>query len=336
MNTYDPETLFEKPKKKKKKNGKGFVIFLAVVAVILGIGIAVSNGLIDLSGNQEDYQYDQDYIGILEVHGTMNDDGSDLEYDQTWLLERIDQMMQDSYNRGLMLSIDTPGGSVYPIDELYMKIKAYQKETGRPVYAYMESMAASGGYYISAPADKIYANRNCWTGSIGVTVGTVYDISDFLDGLGIKTVTITAGDNKAMGSAVEPLTKEQKDIYQGLVDEAYEQFVDIVAEGRDMKRAEVIKLADGRVYTAKQAKENGLIDEIGTRDEAIAAMKEDCGLESASHEVMQYEANITLGSLFMELSGLGESEAKTEYEQMMNLLADHQTFGITYMSEIRK
>ncbi len=335
MNTYDPNTLYQKPK--KKKNGKkGFVIFLAIVAVILGISIAVNAGVVHLGGKTETYEYDEDYIGVLEVHGTMYGDGSDMNYNQDWLLTRIDQMMNDNFNRGLMLSIDTPGGEVYAIDELYLKIKDYQKKTGRPVYAYMESMAASGGYYIAAPAEKIYANRNCWTGSIGVTVGTVFDVSEFLNDLGIKTVTITAGDNKAMGSSVEPLTKEQQSIYQSLVDEAYEQFVDIVSEGRKMNIKKVKALADGRIYTAKQAKENGLIDEISTRDEAIAAMKEQCGLKSASHQIMSYEPELDFGSWLLGMTKQEKSEVKTEYDQIMELMGENHKFTITYLSEIRK
>jgi len=337
MNTYDPNTLYKKPKK-KKSGGKGIVIFLVLLAVLLGIGIAANNGLKDLlGGNSKDsYDFDRDYIGILEIHGTMSGDGSDPAYNQEWLLERMDDMINDDHNKGLMLSVDTPGGSVYTIDELYLKIKEYQNKTNRPVYAYMESMAASGGYYISAPADKIYANRNCWTGSIGVTVGTVYDISGFLEELGIATVTITAGDNKAMGSSVEPLTEEQKSIYQSLVDEAYDQFVKIVSEGRKMNLKKVIELADGRVYTAKQAKENGLIDEIGTRDEAISDMKIHHDLLNCEVEIMSYEPEFSFASWLVGLTESLSSDAESEYNQLMQLMEENNKFTITYMSEVRK
>ena len=262
MNTYNPVDLQKKPKKEKsKKDTKeekktpnyGFIMFLVVLAFLLGVCILenVNSKHHDAMGSDTSGAY----IGILEVHGMMASDGSDPAYDQEWLLEQIDDMMYDSNNKGLMISIDTPGGSVYTVDELYLKIKEYQKQTMRPVYAYMESMAASGGYYIAAPADMIYANRNCWTGSIGVTIGTIYDISEFLEDLGVTTVTITAGDNKAMGSPTEKLTEEQQAIYQSLVDEAYDQFVDIVVEGRNMSLKRAKELADGRIYTAKQAAE---------------------------------------------------------------------------------
>lgn len=334
MNTYDPAELYQKPKKKRKKLKKGLIVFLAIAVVILGISILLS-AAVGSSDESHMYQYDEDYIGVLEIHGTMSSDGSDPAYNQEWILNRIDQMIHDDYNKGLMLSIDTPGGSVYTIDELYLKIKEYQDETKRPVYAYMESMAASGGYYISAPADKIYANRNCWTGSIGVTVGTVYDISGFLEDLGIKTVTITAGDNKAMGSYVEPLTSEQKEIYQSLVDEAYDQFVHIVAEGRNMELKDVIKLADGRVYTAKQAKENGLIDVVSTRDEAIQAMKEEYNMLYCEAEIISYEPEVTLQNLlFGAIEQMAEG-AKGEYDQIMKLMEENQKFSISYLSEVR-
>lgn len=336
MNTYDPATLYKKPKKKKSWK-KGLVIFLAIIAILLGVSIACNMGLQKYANSSvSNYQYSDDYIGVLEVHGTMSSDGSDVAYNQNWLLERIDDMIYDDYNKGLMLSVDTPGGSVYTIDELYLKIKEYQTETGRPVYAYMESMAASGGYYISAPADKIYANRNCWTGSIGVTVGTVYDISGFLEELGIATVTITAGDNKAMGSSVEPLTDEQKEIYQGLVDEAYDQFVTIVSEGRKMNLKKVTRLADGRVYTAKQAKENGLIDEIGSRDEAISDMKIHHDLLNCEVEVMSYVPEFSFASWLVGLTESLSSDAKNEYDQIMRLMEENNKFTITYMSEVRK
>lgn len=172
----------------------------------------------------------------------------------------------------MILYIDSPGGGVYESDELYLKLKEYQDSTGRPYYAVMGSMAASGGYYISAPADQIYANRNTWTGSIGVTMGTFYDLSGFLDRYGVKAETITAGRNKAMGEMTAPLTEEQRQILQSLVDEAYEQFTGIVAEGRELSLAETKTLADGRIYTAKQALKLGLLDRLGSKDEAFTDM----------------------------------------------------------------
>lgn len=339
MNTYNPADLQKKSKKDKRQKqmtpNYGLIMFLGIMVLLLGFCI-IDNTKANASGGKEGAVTSDAYIGVLEIHGTMSSDGTDAAYNQQWLLEQIDNMIYDTDNKGLMLSIDTPGGSVYTVDELYLKIKEYQEETMRPVYAYMESMAASGGYYVAAPADMIYANRNCWTGSIGVTIGTIYDISEFLEELGVTTVTITAGDNKAMGSSVEKLTDEQKAIYQSLVDEAYDQFVDVVAEGREMSLNRVEKLADGRIYTAKQAKEKGLVDEIATREEAITAMMTENELEHCQSFIFSYEPAFSLISWLSSLAEKKEQSAESDYNQMMQLIAENNKFTISYLSEIKK
>lgn len=244
-----------------------------------------------------------DYIAQISVEGAIMDSNTDMfgyavGYQHQWTLNLIDRLKNDERNKGLLVWVDSPGGGVYESDELYLAIKDYQKTTGRPVYSVMGSMAASGGYYISATADKIIANRNTWTGSIGVTMGTYFDVSELLKTHGIKTVTITSGENKAMGSAFEPMTEEQLAIFQSLIDEAYEQFVGLVAEGRDMKPEQVKTLADGRIYTAKQALDAGLIDEIGTLNEAIPDMQKAYGLENCEVEEFYYTEAIPLLNIF--------------------------------------
>ena len=236
----------------------------------------------------------------------------------------------------MILYVDTPGGSVFASDELYFKIKEYQEKTERPVYASMQSMAASGGYYISAPCDKIIANRNCWTGSIGVTLGTMYDISELLDNLGIKTNTITSGANKAMGSNVEPMTSEQRAIFQSMVDEAYEQFVGIVAEGRDMKISKVKKLADGRIYTAKQALDNGLIDQIGTFEEAAADMKKTYALGDCAVESFTAPVTSDWTSLLGQAAGAASGKNGLSAEAIEQLLDLNGKFAFSYLCPIEK
>ena len=245
-------------------------------------------------------------------------------------------MIADDENKGMILYVDTPGGSVFASDELYFKIKEYQEKTERPVYASMQSMAASGGYYISAPCDKIIANRNCWTGSIGVTLGTMYDISELLDNLGIKTNTITSGANKAMGSNVEPMTSEQRAIFQSMVDEAYEQFVGIVAEGRDMKISKVKKLADGRIYTAKQALDNGLIDQIGTFEEAAADMKKTYALGDCAVESFTAPVTSDWTSLLGQAAGAASGKNSLSAEAIEQLLDLNGKFAFSYLCPIEK
>ena len=213
----------------------------------------------------------EDFIGVINIEGEIgptetNAWKASTGYNHDLYMKYIDKMIKSSSNKGIMLYVNSPGGTVYESDELYLKLEEYKEKTKRPIWAYFAQEACSGGYYISMAADTIYANRNCWTGSIGVIV-SLTNYKGLYDKLGIKEIDITSGPNKAMGSGGLDMTNEQKQIMQGLVDEAYDQFVSIVSEGRGINDADVRKIADGRIYTAKQAKENGLVDEVGSYEE---------------------------------------------------------------------
>ena len=336
--TYDPAE-FGYAAKKGGGWKKGLLIFLLIVLAIALLGWGASRLF---SGSEKTYEYNTDYIGILHVEGTIMEEAQTSPlaagggYDHEFFLERLAKMEEDPHNKGILLFINSPGGSVYASDEAYLKLEEYKEKTGRPVYTYMASEAASGGYYIAAASDKILANRNCWTGSIGVLIGTLYDVSDLLDKLGVSAVNITSGANKAMGSSVEKMTKEQKAIFQGLVDEAYDQFVGIVAKGRKMDEKVVRKLADGRIYTAKQALDNGLIDGICQYEEAKEQMKQDLGLETVSFEDMEQEYEFTLTDYFM-MGQAGSLEEETSLEDPITaLLSGGELFTITYMTNVRK
>lgn len=335
------------PPQKSKGYKKPLIIFASILVGIILLGVACSNigittvdstGIISSDG--KDYaDTKEDHITVIHVEGEIADTEASSEvgdtYNHQWTLDRISEAKDNINNKGLIIFVNTPGGGVYESDELYVKLKEYKEETGRPVYSAMGSMAASGGYYISAPADKIIANRNCWTGSIGVTIGSIMDISELLDRYGIKTVTITSGKNKAMGSSVEPLTKQQKEIFQGLVDESYDQFVEVVKDGRKMKDSKVRKLADGRIYTAKQAKANGLIDQIGTLEEAQKDMQKTYKLENCQVVDLKYESNSFFGNLLGKIKGT-KNQFSGDASALLELMNDQGKFPITYMTDVRK
>lgn len=268
-----------------------------------------------------------DYIGVLDISGTIQASAepslfsTPSGYNHDLLMDSVDEMMDDPHNKGLLLDLDTPGGTVYEADELYLKIMEYKKATDRPVYAYMHSYAASGGYYLAAAADEIYANRNTLTGSIGVIVST-YDMSELYAKLGIKEVNITSGRNKAMGSSGTPMTQEQLDIYQAYVDEAYNQFVDVVANGRGLSRERVIELADGRIYSAAQALDLDLIDGICGYEEYLSMIEED--FDDAITYYQPSEEFSYFSSLFGSLQKLiPKSESQTLKE-----IADSTESGV--------
>ena len=323
-----------------KKQHTALIVILIVAGVIIFAFIISNLAVNTKSGAVSSIK--GDYIGELNVEGAISEGADsgifsdDTDYDHEFTLNSIDEMIKDDDNYGLLIYLNTPGGSVYASDELYNKIVEYKKETGRPVYAYMGNMAASGGYYVAAGCDKIIANRNCWTGSIGVTMGTLYDVTGFLSDLGIKTNTITSGRNKAIGSSTTKMTREQRHILQGLIDEAYEQFVNIVASGRGMDIRRVKRIADGRIYTAKQAKKNGLIDSVATYDEAIKIMKKNTGVKDNVEvkKLFPTKKSGLMETLFGAYSGSGGFAGK--YNLIKSFLTQSNTISLTYMSNIRK
>ena len=336
---YNTEELGTGKKTNKSRMKKSLIIFGCIVAGIVVLAL-IGNSIKDtIWGEEKDISASGPYIATIYVEGTIMSGQTDTfgiasGYQHEWTLDKIDELMNDSNNRGLIVFVNSPGGGVYESDELYLKLKDYKDITQRPVYAVMGSMAASGGYYISAAADKIVANRNTWTGSIGVTIGTIYDITGLLEKYGVKTQTITAGRNKAMGSSVEPMTEEQKAIFQSLVDDAYEQFTGIVAEERGIDLTKVKELADGRVYTAKQANELGLIDSIGTFDDALNDMQEAYELQDCEVIDVIYKDDSLWGSL---MSGAQIPNLKGgDVSAILNTIEGESGFPISYECELLK
>ena len=324
-------------KNKGSRLKKSLIIFGCIIVgviVLALIGRFIENHFF---GEDKDISANGPYIATIYVEGTIaagqtDSFGIPAGYQHNWTLDKIDELIQDQDNHGLILFVDSPGGGVYESDELYLKIKEYKEKTKRPVYAVMGSMAASGGYYISAAADKIIANRNTWTGSIGVTIGTLYDISGLLEKYGVKTQTITAGRNKAMGSSVQPMTDEQKAIFQSLVDDAYEQFTGIVSEERGLDLQTVKNIADGRIYTAKQALSLGLVDSIGTYQEAAADMKKAYHLKGCELVDVVYKDNSIWGSL---LGGVKIPDFKEgDVAAILNKIDGESKFPISYQCEL--
>ena len=324
--------------KRKKSNSllNSLIVFAGIIIAVIILGVSCNNMI--NSGEQEIRLPSSDYIAVVYVEGSISRSnfdswGSPYGYQHSWTLNEIDRLIKDSNNRGMMLFVDSPGGGVYEIDELYYKVKEYQRVTGRPVYVSMASMAASGGYYISAPADKIYANRNCWTGSIGVTIGTLVDVSEFLSNYGIRTTTIASGRNKSMGNYFEALTQEQNDILQALVDEAYDQFITIIAYERGMDIEIVREISDGRIYTARQALELELIDAIGGFGDALDSMKRENNLLHCEVVDIRHRHRSLLSNLLGSVN-LGNINVRGDAAAVLDLLEKQNRSPVSYLCEV--
>ncbi len=251
---------------------------------LTGPAVAVINvnGAI-VSGESNDF----DFTGATSVAASGN------------IVRLIRQAARDSQVKAILLRVDSPGGSVIASDEIYYALK----QSGKPVVVKMGSLAASGGYYISMAADHIVAHPDTLTGSIGV-ISEFTNIRGLYEKLGLESTIIKSGENKDFGAQTQPFTEEDKKLWQAVIDETYESFVKIIADNRNMSVADVKKLADGRVYTGRQAFALKLVDQLGYFDDAVDKAASLGGI-TATPRVIEYKRQTPFTQL------LGMSVART-------------------------
>jgi len=219
-----------------------------------------------------------DRILLLDIDGPIGEEGESHFFYQeeattAVVRKKLEKAMQDSRIKAVVLRVNSPGGTVTATDIVYTQLKKFKKTTSLPFVAAFMGVAASGGYYISCVSDRIYAHPTTITGSIGVLMHS-FGFAGLFEKIGMESRVIKAGKMKNLGNPFNAMTEEERAILQGIVDDAYERFIAVVAEGRPNLTIEKIReLADGRIYTANQAKKLGLIDEIGDLEDAIDEAK---------------------------------------------------------------
>ncbi|MCD4831567.1 MAG: signal peptide peptidase SppA [Anaerohalosphaeraceae bacterium] len=211
---------------------------------------------------------------------------------------QIKMAEEDDAVKALIIHTVTPGGGISASDQIHNKIMKFREQTGKPVIAFMQTIAASGGYYTSAACDKIIAEPTAITGSIGVIMGHFELKELFEEKLGIKSVVVKSSQKKNWPTTFEPVTEEQLAyLSDKLIVPAYERFVNIVADGRgNLDYSQVKNLADGSIYNATEAFDNGLVDEIGYFDDAVELAKSLAGIENA--RIVEYTKPFSMESIF--------------------------------------
>ena len=199
-------------------------------------------------------------IALVKIEGII--------LDSREIIEELKEYNSNESVKAILLRIDSPGGAVAPSQEIYEEVKKIRDEGKKKIVTSMGSVAASGGYYIASVSDKIVANPGSITGSIGVIM-ELANVSGLMKKVGVESVIIKSGKYKDIGSVFRTMTKEERDLLQGLMDDVHDQFIEAVAVGRDIEKEQLIPIADGRVFTGRQAKELGLVDEIGNMQDAI-------------------------------------------------------------------
>ena len=214
-------------------------------------------------------------IGWINIRGAIYDSGENRAWGSTDIEQwskRLRDFGEDSQVKAIVIEINSPGGSVGAVQELYAQILKVRADSKKPVIALMGDIAASGGYYLAAACDKIIAHPGTLTGSIGV-IFHMTNYEGLMKKVGITAEPIKSGKMKDIGSPTRPMTAEERKLLQALIDEAYGQFLSAVAEGRKMPEEKVRPFADGRIFTGTQALEAGLVDSVGTSIDAIALAK---------------------------------------------------------------
>lgn len=200
---------------------------------------------------------------------------------RTRLLRALDKAEQDRHIKAVVVHIDSPGGTVSASDEIYHRLQRFKQATGIPVIASLGGVAASGGYYIAMAADKVIAEPMTLTGSIGVIIVDV-NAAGLMAKLGLKDTSVTSGANKDLMSPLRPPRSSDKAIMQGIVDDLYQHFVQVVMQNRPhLQQSRLEEITDGRIFTARQAQGLGLVDAIGYRDRVLAAARQAAGMKQA-------------------------------------------------------
>ncbi|HET6465149.1 MAG TPA: signal peptide peptidase SppA [Nitrospiria bacterium] len=227
-----------------------------------------------------------DKIVLMDLSGMISEEekGSSLVPEPNLVAqfkEELKKAAHDPAVKAVVLRINSPGGTVTASDILHHELEVFKKQTGKKVIVSIMDLGASGGYYVAVAADKIVAHPTTVTGSIGVIMLSV-NVQGLLEKIGVTGTAIKSGDKKDMGSPLRPMTEEERQLFQGIINQMYDRFVSVVAAGRkNMTVDQVRKAADGRVYTAQQALDLGLVDGIGYLDDAIQSAKTEAGLSKA-------------------------------------------------------
>ena len=199
----------------------------------------------------------KDRIGVVPLKGVI--------LDSRPVNDALEKFSKDDSIKAIILRIDTPGGGVGPSQEIFDKVRSVRKK--KTVVASMGSMATSGGYYVACAAEKIVANPGSLTGSIGVIMHFT-NVEDLFKKVGLRASVIKSGKYKDAGSPFRDMTKEERELLQALIDDVHEQFVDAVSGSRTLDKEKVKEIADGRIFTGRQAVGLKLVDELGDLDHA--------------------------------------------------------------------
>lgn len=239
-----------------RKKPLAILVIGSIVAVV--ILIALSTGASLFLG--EAPVVSSDKVALIKIEGVI--------LDSTDVIEQLKKYGKNSSVKAIILRIDSPGGAVVPSQEIYEEVRKLKARTNQKIITSMGTVAASGGYYIAAASDRIVANPGTLTGSIGVIMEFA-SAEELMNKIGVKSEVIKSGDKKDVGNFMRTMKPEEREYLQKVIADVHDQFVEAVSQGRKMKKEVVVPIADGGVFTGRQAKAIGLVDELGDLEDAV-------------------------------------------------------------------
>ena len=260
-----------------------------------------------------------DKIALIDVDGTMANErqGGLLQAGDnpvSLFIEKLDKAANDTDVKAVVLRLNSPGGTVVAADIMYNSLKEFKRQSKKPVVVCVTGMACSGGYYLACAGDGIIAQPSSVVGNIG-TIFQTFSVSGTLDKIGVKTVTIKSGELKDIASPLHDLSEAEREVLEGIIGEMFQQFVTVVREGRKtIEQQKLEELTDGRVFTARQALDEKLIDRIGYLSDGIAWAKESAGLKKAKVVMYHRPSSYIPNAYSSAMSNAGGLEALINFE----------------------
>jgi protease-4 len=271
------------------KSTKWFLIIFTIL-IVIGFGsLMLLYGIVSSFGERTEVVTtgSGSKIGVVELQGVITSSED--------VVRQLKKYREDRSIKAILLRVDSPGGGVVASQEMYEEVKKARAE--KPVVVSMGALAASGGYYVSCGASRLVANRGTLTGSIGV-ISEFLQLQAALDKLGVSVKTIKSGKLKDSGSITRKMTVEDEQYFQQLMDNVHRQFIEVVETERHMDHNEVVKIADGRVFTGEQAVNNGLVDTLGTFEDAIQITAKLAGISGEPSLVKERKRRSIWDSIF--------------------------------------
>ena len=277
----------------------GFLIFLGI-GLLLFFTVYVATWMLE-DGSMSDGR-----IALVRIEGVI--------LDAKDIIDELIRYEETPSVKAIVLRIDSPGGAVVPSQEIYNQVKRIRTKSQKKVVVSMGTVAASGGYYIASASDRIVANPGTLTGSIGVIM-ELANVAGLFEKIGVESVVVKSGAYKDLASPFRKMGAEEREILQNVLDDVHNQFIEAVSEGRGMKLGQVRHLADGRVFTGRQAMKLGLVDELGDLEDAIRLTAEMVGIKGKpkivetkkGFSILDLLRNQWLGSLPYSLSPRGRT-----------------------------